>query len=83
MYKCYFCKSAWLFSSRLLRTLEEVVDILLTSDLSFFQNLPVGDMMEMAYEITHNMFKGSSLFSLIFVAWGDVLAPSSPFNARC
>lgn len=36
--------------------------------------------MEMAYELSHNMFKDDYIFSLIYVGWGDVFSPGSPFK---
>lgn len=38
--------------------------------------------MEMAYEISHSMFKVASIFSLVSIRHGDVLAPGSPFKER-
>lgn len=37
----------------------------LTSDLSFVQNLPEGDKMELDSYLAHNMFKAASIFSLV------------------
>lgn len=36
--------------------------------------------MEMVDEFAHSMFKVSSILSLIFVGWGDVLAPGGPLK---
>lgn len=53
------------FSSRLIRTLEEAGIIISMSDLSFVQHLPKVDKMELISKITHNMFNVTSLFSLV------------------
>ncbi|CAI8618450.1 unnamed protein product [Vicia faba] len=60
----------------------KVVAIVLTSDLSFFQNLFKGGNMEMAYELAYNMFKASSIFSFVSTGHGDALAPGSPFKEK-
>lgn len=51
-----------------------------TSDLSFIQNLPKEDKMELAYKLAHNMFKKNSIFSLNFSKFGDGLALGNPFK---
>lgn len=62
-------------------TLEEAV-IVSTSNLSIVQNILKGNKIEKDYDLAHNMFKTASIFSLIFVGWGDVLALCSPFKER-
>ncbi|CAI8587935.1 unnamed protein product [Vicia faba] len=59
------------FSSCLARTPEEATIIVSISYLSFIQNLPNGEKMELVYEITHSMFKASSLFSVVSTDRGD------------
>lgn len=41
-----------------------------------------GDKMEMTSELTHNMFKASSLFPLVSTGRGDVLAPGNLFTEK-
>lgn len=77
-----FIEISNILSSRLPRTLEVDASIVLKSDLSFIQNFPKWDKMEMAYELAHNMFKATSIFSLVSVGQGDVLAPNSPLKER-
>lgn len=36
----------------------------------------------MSSELTHNMFKDGSIFSLVSIGWGDALASDSPFKER-
>lgn len=38
--------------------------------------------MELDFDLTHNMFKVASIFSLVFVGWGYVLVLSNPFKER-
>lgn len=38
--------------------------------------------MELAYELTHSMFKDASIFSLVYAGWGDFLAPFNPTKKR-
>lgn len=77
-----FIKIPDTFSFWLPRAPEEVDVIVSRSDLSFIQNLPEGDEMEMAYKLAYNMFKDTSLFSLVSAGHGDVLASDNPFNER-
>ena len=53
------------FSSRLARTLEEAFTTISVSYLSFVQDLPGREKMELASELAHSMFKVVSLFSLV------------------
>lgn len=53
-------------SSRITRTREEVNTTVLTSHLSFIQNLTKGDKMKLASQLALNMFKVSIIFSLVF-----------------
>lgn len=55
------------FSSRLPHTSEEVVVVVLMSDLSFVQNLPEGDNIEMTPELSYKIFKYPTIFSILFV----------------
>lgn len=56
------------FSSQISRTPKEVVTTTSTSDLSFVQSLPEGEKMELVSELTHNMFKATSIFSLVSIS---------------
>lgn len=78
----HFIKIPDIFYSRFPRTLEKAVAIVSTSNLSFAQNLPEGDKIEMASELAHNMFKAASICSFVFVGHDDVLALGSPFKKR-
>lgn len=77
-----FIKIPYIFSSQLPRTHEEVATTISTLNLSFIQDLPEGDKMELDFDLTHNMFKVASIFSLVFVGWGYVLVLSNPFKER-
>ncbi|CAI8591072.1 unnamed protein product [Vicia faba] len=70
------------FSYRLTCTLEEAAVIVSMSDLSFIQNIPQGEKMEIIFELAHNIFKNDSIFSLISTGQGDVLAPGNPTKER-
>lgn len=70
-----FIKIPYILSSQFPHTLEDGTAIVLTLDLSFVQNLPEEDKMELASYLTHNMFKVGNIFSLVSVGQSDVLAP--------
>lgn len=72
-----FIKIPNIFSFRLPRTPKEVISIVPTSNLSFAQNLPEGDKMELDSLLAHNMFKDGTNFSLVSGGWGYVLAPGN------
>lgn len=55
---------------------------MLTSYLSFIQNIPEGDKMELASQLAHSMFKVGTIFYLVSVGRGDTLASSNPFKER-
>lgn len=77
-----FIKILDIFSSHLPCTLEETVVIVSTSNLSFVQNLPEENEMGIPYDLSHNMFKYASIFSLVSTRHGDVLILSNPFKER-
>lgn len=70
------------FSFLLLPTSEKATTIILTPDLSFFQNLHEGDKMELSSELTRSIFKAVYIFSIISVIQGDVLALGNPSKER-
>lgn len=59
-------------SSRLARTQEEVVTIILMLGLSFVQNLSMEVKMEILSEVTRTMFRATSLLSLVSTSQGSV-----------
>lgn len=77
-----FIKILDIFSSWPSCTLEEDDAIVLALDLSFIENLPEGDKMELDSELTRDMFKYASLFSHVVVGRGGVLAPSNFFKKK-
>lgn len=77
------------FSSRLARTLEEVVNIVSTLDLSFVQNIFEVEKMNLVYEVTHNMYQVACLFyqvaclfDLVVVGRRDIVATGNTSKER-
>lgn len=57
---------------RLPRTSGDASAIMLTSELSFVQNLPEWDKKELASQLAHNLFKAGTIFSLVSIGLGGV-----------
>lgn len=70
------------FSSRLARTLKKVVNIVLTLDLSFVQNLFEVEKMNLVYEVTHNMYQVAYLFDLVADGRRDIMATGNTSKER-
>lgn len=70
------------FSSRLARTLKKVVNIVLTLDLSFVQNLFEVEKMNLVYEVTHNMYQVACLFDLVADGRRDIMAIGNTSKER-
>lgn len=66
------------FSSRLAWTPKDATTTVPISNLSFIQNLPKGNKMELASKLSHNMFKAISIFFVVSVRHEDVLPPVIP-----
>lgn len=61
------------FSSCLTRTSEEAATTVSTLNLPFIPNLSEAEKMGFVFEVTHNMYRASSIFSLVAVGRGDIL----------
>lgn len=72
----------YVFSSRLAHTPEKETIAVLTKDMSFVHNLSEAEKMELIPKINHNMYWAFSLFSLVVIGRGDVLAAGNPSKER-
>lgn len=68
--------------SRILLTLEEVVVVVITEDLSLIQNLFEDENMKLLSQITFHTYQVASLFSLATADRGEVLALENPTKVR-